>query len=154
MILSFFVSLLIVSHDSTPVITGKKDLLFLMNKTDYAWFEKGYNEYQPDAEAINLINKIDWSKVNITVFGGSWCDDTQNLLPKFARVCDLGKIPYNKIELYFVDRKKQCPEMKEDGFKPEKVPTFIISREGKEIGRIVESVTGSIESDLLKILSE
>ena len=40
-----------------------------------------------------------------------------------------------------------------EGLKIELVPTIIFYKDGYEIGRIVETLTESLEKDLLKILS-
>lgn len=57
-----------------------------------------------------------------------------------------------KITLVLVDRSKKSGKGIEAPYNIEYVPTFIVLRNQKEIGRIVESVSKSMEADLLEIL--
>jgi hypothetical protein len=51
-----------------------------------------------------------------------------------------------------VDSKKQASGLDITAYDIERVPTFIIYKEGKEIGRIIETPVQSLEADLQKIL--
>ena len=152
MLLTFLFSWILVSKDSTPPITGKKPLDFLHNKSEFTWFDKGFESYTPKKETVEALKKVNWKDVKVKVFGGTWCEDTQNLLPKFIKMCKASAIPESSIELYYLDRKKQSPEGDEKPYNIERIPTFIILINGIEKGRVVESVSQSIEEDVLKII--
>ena len=50
------------------------------------------------------------------------------------------------------DHYKESPQHEEKGWDIEFVPTIIFLRNGKELGRIVESPEQSLEKDMRKIL--
>jgi len=51
-----------------------------------------------------------------------------------------------------VDRQKKDPEGLAAQYDFQRIPTFIVLQDGKEIGRIVERPEVSLEQDLAKIL--
>jgi len=51
-----------------------------------------------------------------------------------------------------VDRAKEAPGDLLSGVELEYVPTFVVSRGGAEVGRIVESSPGGVERDLGDLL--
>ena len=54
-----------------------------------------------------------------------------------------------------VNRKKEAPSGEEGPFNIQKVPTIIVQKYGKEIGRIIESPqSGYLEKDLVEILKK
>lgn len=117
------------------------------------WYADGYAEYTPSADATTSLQNSITTENEILVFGGTWCGDTQNLLPKFYKVMDAIN-PAPKTTLIFVDRDKKSGEGIEKQYKIERVPTFIVLKNGVEIGRVVESVENSIEADLTAIFSK
>ena len=96
-------------------------------------FEKG----TADAYAVDMF-KQKGSKCTLLVFAGTWCHDSQNLLPKLYRLFDKSGYPENKVTLVVVDRKKASANDLPQKWKLESVPTFIVVQNGKEIGRVVE----------------
>jgi thiol-disulfide isomerase/thioredoxin len=124
-----------------------------LNDPAFAWFKKGYDAYKPTAAALKVI-KPQAAAIRIEVFGGTWCDDTHELLPKFYKVVDEAKIADSQITLHLVNRDKKTKDGTSDKYKIVNVPTYIIIKDGEEIGRIVESVKTSIEADLAAILTD
>ena len=71
------------------------------------------------------------------------------------KILDLLKFPENKLEIIAVNRKKEAPGGEEGIYNIQRVPTIIVQKYGKEIGRIVEYPTsGYLERDLLEILKK
>ena len=118
--------------------------------TKYPWFNERYNSYEPKQEALVKLNAV--PPYEIIVFGGTWCSDTRYLLPKFYKVMDALQYP-PKITLIMVDEQKKSGTGIEANYSIEYVPTFIVLQNGKEKGRVVESVQASIEEDLAVIVS-
>jgi thiol-disulfide isomerase/thioredoxin len=116
------------------------------------WFAPDYASYTPNADTMAKINTKQYADgYEILVFGGTWCGDTRYLLPKFYKTYDaIQSKP--KVTFVLVDRDKESGEGIEKQYNIERVPTFIVLKEGKEVGRIVESVANTIEDDLLSIL--
>lgn len=118
---------------------------------DNAWFKEGYSDYQPDTSSVKGIED-NMGSYTIMVFGGTWCSDTKNLLPKFYKTTDASNISPEKITLYLLNDRKKSSDRLEKKYKVNAVPVFIVMKDGIEVGRIVESVDKSIEADLLKLI--
>ncbi len=117
------------------------------------WYAGGYNQYTPNADAVAVLQKSITADNELLVFGGTWCGDTQYLLPKFYKVMD-AITPVPKTTLVFVDRDKKSGEGIEKQYNIERVPTFIVLKNGVEVGRVVETVENSIEADLAAIFAQ
>jgi len=130
---------------------------FVRNNLDdakiYPWFKTGYDAYKPDGFSMNLLT-MRKDHISIIIFGGSWCDDTKNLLPEFYKVAENAGISPDQITLIGVDRNKDSRDGRSKQYNIEKVPTFILMYDGKEIGRIVESVQKNIETDITDAYSK
>lgn len=108
-----------------------------------------YKEYNPSASVIEKI-KEHLNGVTITVVLGTWCSDTELQLPRFFKIMDLANFNEKNISLIGVDTKKQTYITDISDLEIKLIPTFIFYRDGKEIGRIVESPKRSLEKDILK----
>jgi thiol-disulfide isomerase/thioredoxin len=89
----------------------------------------------------------------VTVFLGTWCSDSRREVARFWRALDEtgGLVPF-EIRWVGVDRDKEEPAELLDGVHVLYVPTFIVRRDGEEVGRIVEESPHAIETDLLALL--
>ncbi len=92
--------------------------------------------------------------VEVTVVLGTWCSDSRREVPRFWRALDQtgGLVPF-EVGYVAVDRDKEEPADLLAGLDLAYVPTFVVRRGGREVGRIVESSPGGVESDLLALLS-
>ena len=90
----------------------------------------------------------------VTVYLGTWCSDSRRELARFWRALDetAGLVSFD-VRYVAVDRReKRPPEMERDlGLRY--VPTFIVERDGREVGRMVEVSLHGIEKDLLALLT-
>ncbi|WP_130735339.1 thioredoxin family protein [Flavobacterium sp. J27] len=130
--------------------TKKKDLL---QEPFNEWFEAGFADYQPNSELINQIKKLNID-YTITIFMGTWCEDSQNQVPKFYKILKELNFSEEKTTLITMLRDKTTPDLFEKGLKITNVPTFIFFEKGKEVNRIVESPVETLEADILQILSK
>ncbi|NCC74036.1 MAG: thioredoxin [Sphingobacteriia bacterium] len=161
--LIFILCILAVTNaqEINKVITGpdseKEMLIGPCNRQGFehaafkSWFDKEYQDYIPDDLTIKELRKRK-KDVQITVVIGTWCSDTRRNLPRFFKVLDAIKFDQNNLKLLAVDRKKSAGEVNISGLGISLIPTFIISKNESEIGRIVENPTLSIEKDMLLIL--
>lgn len=136
-----------------PLLRGKITFDNIKEESTCSWFEEGAEAYTPNMEVINELSK-DWKNYRFVVFAGTWCEDTQDLLPKFYRTITDANIPIYAIEMYGVNRNKQSLQQENKYYKIERVPTIIIMHQMREVGRIVETVNQSIEQDILVIMQK
>jgi thiol-disulfide isomerase/thioredoxin len=119
----------------------------------FKWFTANQQGYTPNADAVNAI-KPNASSLHFIVFGGTWCDDTKYILPKFYSLTDAAAVPANNISLIGVDRRKKTLGNLAESLNVINVPTIIVLKDGKEIGRVVEyGKTGQWDKELGEIIS-
>ena len=116
------------------------------------WFDETYETYLPEKDVMNVLTGIELKKVTITIVMATWCPDSRREVPGFYRILDELSFPEEAISLINVNTNKELPGEDLSNFDFEFVPTFIIYREGEELGRIIESPESSLEGDLLRIL--
>ncbi|MBC7411620.1 MAG: thioredoxin family protein [Bacteroidia bacterium] len=133
-------------------LVGITSLTALKNKPYKTWFNKELRNYSPDKKVITqLQSKL--NGVTITVVMATWCGDSKEQVPRFYKVIKRCNYTTNNVTLICTDRSKTTPDHLEEGKNIEKVPTFILYKQGKEIGRIIETPTTTIEADMLKIVN-
>lgn len=124
----------------------------------YSWMSKGIENYQFDSATLSKIN-LDTSYTWI-VFAGTWCSDTYELLPAFAKIANTKSSQgdkawanwKNKFPLYMLGMDKKLKEA--EPYEIESLPTFILLKSGKEVGRIVEIVPESLEKSILGLVKK
>ncbi len=119
------------------------------------WYVKEHDEYALDQKTITELKKEKLNSYNIILVMGTWCEDSHREVPRFFKILEELKYPDGKLTIIAVNRKKEAPNGEEGSFNIQKVPTIIVQKYGKEIGRITESPsTGYLERDLLEILKK
>lgn len=117
-----------------------------------SWYNKEYENYQVDATSIEQLKKEKLGSYQIIAMIGTWCGDSHREFPRLIKILDELKYPKDKIKIIALNRKKESPNGEEGQYIIQHVPTFILKKYGKEVGRIVEfPKTGYIERDLLEI---
>jgi thiol-disulfide isomerase/thioredoxin len=107
--------------------------------------------YQPVPEAIARLRSLG-REVRIEVFFGSWCSDCAAHIPAFFKILDMVDSPLIKVGYTGLprDREKRGPYT--GGREIARVPTIIVTVDGRESGRIVETPKKTLEEDLAAIL--
>lgn len=145
----------VVNHEDETILVGRINRAGLQQEPFGAWFSEGYGAYKVDEAALEGV-KAALKDVEILGFMGAWCSDSQREVPHFYKILDyldFGPDNFGLIALSnHPDRYKQSPQHEEQGWDIEFVPTFIFLKNGKELGRIVESPEVSLEADMRKIL--
>lgn len=142
----------IIKDPEAKILKGTLNRALIENDTAFAWFKDNMRYGSVDEYALTAFTqKV--GEFSIVVFGGTWCHDTQNLLPKFYRLLDKSGFPEKKVVLIGVDREKKALNDLHTKWNITNVPTFIIVKKGKEVGRVVEyGKTGNIERELGEIV--
>lgn len=110
-------------------------------------------EAKPDAAAAQALAQVE-PGAEVTVFLGTWCGDSRREVPRLWSAIDAagGMVPF-KVTYIGVDREKKDPAGQAAKSDIRYVPTFIVVRDGREVGRIVESSPHGVEADLLALLT-
>jgi thiol-disulfide isomerase/thioredoxin len=134
------------------ILNGNISKYAIENNAAFDWYKKSQEAYKPEVSVLNALESAK-SKVHFLIFGGTWCEDTQFILPKFFKLQELSGIPDNAIAFFGVNREKKTLGNVADVFNITNVPTIIILKDGKEIGRIVEyGKTGKWDSELAELV--
>jgi len=109
-------------------------------------------EAAPDAKAVQALAAVP-AGATVTVYLGSWCGDSRREVSRFWRALDQlgGEAPF-QLAYVGIDRAKKEPAALVAATDLRYVPTFVVQRDGREVGRIVESAPHGIERDLLSLL--
>jgi thiol-disulfide isomerase/thioredoxin len=147
------------SNEITKDESGNKVIKGFLTKKDLAadstftWFAQNSQGYTPNSHALEAL-KANRDSINIMAFGGTWCGDTKNILPKFFALADAAGFSQDRITLLGVDHDKKTVQHLSEAFGITNVPTFIVMKNGKEIGRVVEyGKSGLFDKDLGDIIA-
>lgn len=140
------------SNMQDGMLMGKFDKADLEQATFSKWFNDGYNEFTPNAEAMTTI-KENISDYEIIAFMGTWCPDSRRETPKVFKILEEAGYDMSKLTFYGVNRQKTTTDNIEKEFDLNRVPTVIFLKDGKEVNRFVEYPKESIEEDFAKIVS-
>lgn len=139
--------------EGNKVVRGfltKKDLA---TDTSYAWFAKNQEGYMPDQGALQAL-RANRDSINIIAFGGTWCSDTKYILPKFFALADAAGFSPDRITVVGVDHNKKTIQHLSEAFGITNVPTIIVMKNGKEVGRVIEyGHAGMFDRELGEIIN-
>ena len=117
-------------------------------------YVRGLSEYVAHDSTVQAF-KLLLDKVSFRIIMGTWCSDSEEEVPRFLNIlfnAEFDVLNPQNLEIICVDRNKEAGDIKVARYKADRVPTFIVYRDGREIGRIVERFKGKPEADLLEIL--
>jgi len=144
-----------VSRDEygNKILKGMIDKKQLATDTAFSWYTQNTKSFTPAADVVKKYNEGK-EGISLVVFGGTWCDDTKQLLPKFFATTDAAGFPESHITLIGVDRSKKSLFNLTEAFAVTNVPTIIVMKDGKEVGRVVEyGKIGSPEKEVADIIA-
>jgi hypothetical protein len=108
-----------------------------------------------DEQAVAELAAVE-PGATVDVYLGTWCPDSRRELSRFWATLDAldTREAERPFEVHYVavapkDRRDPAVTAEVD---LRAVPTFVVSRDGEEIGRVVESAPHGIETDLLRLL--
>lgn len=142
-----------------PADDEPKEPPSLLGEVDREEIEKA----EPDWVAAQVEAEIDADAASglagaepgatVQIYFGTWCSDSRREIARFWRALDenLGVVPF-EVEYVAVDRSENRPPDLAERVDLRYVPTFVVHRDGAEVGRVVE-VSDAIERDLLALLS-
>jgi tetratricopeptide (TPR) repeat protein len=147
---------LLSAQADEPQLWGACSLDDLKQAPYSEWFTKNYAEYEPNPSIVTQLKDFNWKDYSITVFLGTWCGDSRREVPRFIKTLDAAGFPRSEIAVIAISAEdsvyKQSVGREERGRHIYRAPTFIISKKGSELNRIVETPVASLERDLLAVL--
>lgn len=142
-------SLLIAPHVGLVGETTAEDLW----RAAPVWQALGEG-YAPDAEAVERLRTVS-EPTTVTVAFGTWCGDSKRHVPALLASLDAAENPNLEVRLVGLERGFDGPLDFIRDQRLTNVPTMIVQRQGKELGRIVETpAMANVESDLAAILDQ
>jgi thiol-disulfide isomerase/thioredoxin len=140
-------------HPEVKVLRGLINKYTIENDSSFKWYNFSQSIYGPDTATLNAMERAK-NNVQFVIFGGTWCDDTQFILPKFFKLQEMSGVPDTAITLFGVNRLKKSLGSIADAFNIKNVPTIIVMKDGKELGRVVEyGKTGKWDKEIADILN-
>ena len=123
------------------------------NDTAFKWYAESLRIYpRADSSAVAAF-KENKDKIYFIIFGGTWCEDTHFILPKFFKIQEVSGFPESHITVFAVDRHKHSVGNIAQAMNITATPTIIVMKDGKEIGRLKEyGKTGYWDKELAKII--
>ena len=109
----------------------------LLSDTSFRWYQESLKGYIPNAIAVSGLKK-QADSIQLLTFMGTWCEDSQFIIPKFFALLDAAGFPAERVTLIGVDRKKKTLSHLCEALNIKNVPTIIVLKNGKEVGRVVE----------------
>jgi hypothetical protein len=110
-------------------------------------------KHHPDAKTVAALKK-NKRETTVIIAAGTWCGDSKQYVPQLLRALHDADNRRIQIKLVGIGNKFDEPAefIKQHDIK--KVPTVIVERQGREIGRIIETPVGrTMEEDLAAILA-
>ncbi len=141
-----------VVYEESVMLLGKANRNGFQMDAFKDWFNTGYANYEVDSETVEKLKPL-LKDITITVFMGTWCEDSQRETPHFYKIIDETGFDESKLTLITVSEEKTTPQGFEEGKNITNVPTIIFYKNDKELGRIVEYPIESLEKDMFAILS-
>ncbi len=158
-----FSSFFIYAQDTNKIVIDEntKDKMLIGNCTRDAfedtafskWYYEEYDNYKLDSLTLDNIN-VDFENYSIEIILGTWCPDSRREVPRLHKILDYLNFPDQKVKMICVNKEKKTEGDELKDLIIELVPTFIIYKNGEEIGRIVETPQQTLEEDLATIFME
>jgi thiol-disulfide isomerase/thioredoxin len=116
-------------------------------------WRREFDAYEPAAADLEAMAELPRGS-RLNVYFGSWCGDSRTGVPHLLKILDRAAARRLKVNFYGVDRSKMEPAKVLVGVDLKRVPTFVLSNKGREIGRIVETPQTTLEHDLALLVRQ
>jgi thiol-disulfide isomerase/thioredoxin len=126
----------------------------ITNDADFAWYQQNLKYAKPNKEYVDIIKPKAYD-FQIMLFLGTWCHDSQQILPRYFALLEAAEFPEHRMTLIACDRQKVAPANVNRPLNVTLVPTLIVLKDGKEVGRIVEfGESGLVDKELAELVKK
>ena len=141
-------------YSGSKIVTGEFPKSVLQLDPDMkSWYAMNYAGYTVDTTLLSSIDSL-FGGCHAVIIMGTWCGDSKHQIPHLIKIFDEAKIDSTQYEIHGVDRTMKSPDNYGEKYAVKFVPTIVFTKEGKEIGRIVEMPTETLEKEIVKILEK
>lgn len=121
--------------------------------SSFKWYTANKKGYEPHNVVLSAFRQYRDS-IELLVFMGTWCEDSHFIIPRLYALLDITGFDKNKITLIGTDRNKKTLGHLCEALNVQNVPTIIVMKAGKEMGRVVEyGKTGMWDKELGEIIN-
>ncbi len=113
----------------------------------YIKFAHHYESYQQDQTEADNFARL--KNIEIIVFFGLWCHDSQRELPRLLKLLEASNFPKNKLKLITIDTNKTVPSEYAEQFKVKYTPTIFVTQNNQIIAKVVEKPKETLAKDIL-----
>jgi len=136
-------------------ISRNNDLVGSLTKEaileSYPTWQEVMANYIPQPESLDRLKSVDYV-INIEVVLGTWCPDSKEHVSAYFKVMEMVDNPMIQSSYTGIPKEKEAREPFIQGKGITRVPTFIVTIDGEERGRIIEHPEKSVEEDLVNII--
>ncbi|MFM7510242.1 MAG: thioredoxin family protein [Bacteroidota bacterium] len=144
----------LVERPNEKSLVGVLSKEVLNSETTFTWFAENYKAYQPHTGGLATLKNYRDS-LQLLAFMGTWCEDSHFIIPRFFSMAETAGIDPQRIVLIGVNRKKETWGDLTKTMGIVNVPTILVFRNGKEIGRVIEyGKYGQFDRELGEIIQQ
>jgi thiol-disulfide isomerase/thioredoxin len=85
---------------------------------------------------------------------GTWCHDSKREVPRVIKLFNLLALENERIKIVALNKQKKGYFKNYKSFNIKRTPTIIFFKNGKEIGRIIERPSESIEENFFQFVDK
>lgn len=140
-------------HSDAPgdVHVGAIEAGDLLDK--YPAFQASYRQYQPTADDRELAASLP-DDIDIEIHFGTWCHDSQRELGRFIKLLQTReRRAHPRVSYLALTTDKRDTTGRAASLNVRFTPTFVVFRDGRELGRIVERPAVSLMADIHAMLA-
>ncbi|WP_372642918.1 hypothetical protein [Ancylomarina sp.] len=134
------------------ILFGRVTLAGLNDTLCANWFKPEFKAYNLDTEILSELKEMDLTGLKMVLVLGTWCHDSHLQVPRMIKLLKSIEFPMSDLNLFAMDTNKKAPGIDVQAIDVKLVPSLIVYKGTKELGRIIESPKVSLEADLLEIL--
>lgn len=136
------------------MLVGIVPLDAIKNDTGFVWYAQALKYYKPYAPLVQALKEKS-EQLSLLFFAGTWCHDSQQVMPKYFSCIEAAGFSENRYTIVSTDRQKKTVANLHQLFGIVNVPTVIVLKNGKEVGRIEEyGKTGLPDRELATLLQQ
>lgn len=126
----------------------------IQNDEAFTWMKNDISWYKPNADCVANLTTVK-DTVQFIVFIGTWCEDSHNVYPQFLKLLNQVGFDKKRLTIVGVDRNKTTLGSLCQALNVTKVPTILVLKAGKEIGRVEEyGKYGVYDKELAEVLGK